>query len=63
MSVSSPSCHNHDSYEEGYRQWLEIKTMLQFLCRLEGQTFSGLDKEFSRSLGKRRRVFSEGQTF
>lgn len=40
MSISSSSYHNHDSYEEGYRQWLEMKTVLLFLCQLEDKNFS-----------------------
>ena len=50
---SSPSCHNHDSYEEGCRQWLEMQAVLQFLCWLPGKNFSGPKKEFFRCLGKR----------
>lgn len=40
-----------------------MKTVLQFLCQLEGKNFSGPNKGFFRSLGKRRRVISQGQTF
>lgn len=40
MSISSSSYHNHDSSEEGYRQWVEMKTVLLFLCQLEGRNFS-----------------------
>lgn len=49
--------------EEGCRQWLEMKTVLQFLCGLEGKNSSGPTREFFRSLGKRRRMISQGQTF